>query len=224
MGGVSDLNLAGHLQRYLDAVERADRLFRTVAATYGRLMPCGPGCDECCAVYFEMSFIEAFYINRMFRETVPDVDRVKACEAARKVVPRFEEGRRLVRAAMETGEADPVDVASRLKIPCPLLDEGRCMLYEARPVTCRMYGVPELLEGGRVAACPKTAFRPGESYPTARVGEIQRTLISHSKEFLADLVGRDEMGAFPLLFTMPEALLTVFDRTYFRSPGKASAS
>lgn len=213
------MKLADHVTRYLALALRADRLFETVVASHRRFMPCAPGCDDCCAVYFQVSLIEAFYINRMFRETLTPDDQAKALAAARESAPRFEEGRRLVRdAGSPLGRDDPVDVASRLKIPCPLLVGKRCLLYGRRPITCRVYGIPELLEGGRVVACPRTAFKPGASYPTAHIGEIQRALISHSRDFLTDLVGEEGADSFPLLFTMHEVLLTSFDGTYFLSP------
>jgi Fe-S-cluster containining protein len=212
------LNLSDHIRRYLDLVARAAGLFGTVAAAYGRFMPCGPGCDDCCSVYFQVSLIEAFYISRMFRETLTREDQQIALAAAHELRARFEDGRRLILDATADGRQDEAtDIAARLKIPCPLNTGGRCLLYDHRPITCRVYGIPELMAGGKVVACPRTAFMAGSSYPTVNVEELQRVLISHSEDFLRDLVGEENIDSFPLLFTMPEVLITEFDRQYFLS-------
>lgn len=48
--------------------------------------------------------------------------------------------------------------AAQIKLRCPLLgQDDRCLLYAARPITCRVYGVPTAIAGqGHV--CGFSAF------------------------------------------------------------------
>jgi Fe-S-cluster containining protein len=58
---------------------------------------------------------------------------------------------------------------------CPLLENGRCLLYSARPVICRTHGFPLLFAGreGVIDYCPKN-FIGITSFPAAAIIDINR--------------------------------------------------
>ena len=58
---------------------------------------------------------------------------------------------------------------------CPLLHEGACLVYDARPIICRTHGMPILVpdEDGRIDACPKN-FRNLSSLPMSDVIDLNR--------------------------------------------------
>jgi hypothetical protein len=103
--------------------------------------------------------------------------------------------------------------AAKISVPCPLNEDGGCLLYEHRPITCRLYGVPQKI-GPRVISCPKTGFETGTKYQTVNVDEIQGALLRYSREFLQDLTGRTSKRP-PRFFSLGEALHTSFDREFF---------
>jgi Fe-S-cluster containining protein len=213
------MTLQEHIRRYLEFVERADRLFDSVAKAHPELMACRPGCDDCCSVYFELSLLEAFYLNGMFQTKLEPRARDRVLQRADAVAPRFEEARTfLERIAQESpnDEERLHDAASRLKIQCPLNEDNGCVVYHHRPVTCRMYGTPQRI-GGRIVSCPRAGFRQGNRYVTVDVNRIQQTLAAYSREFLEDLVGVSISDSTGPLFSMPVALRTSFDRDFFLS-------
>ena len=53
--------------------------------------------------------------------------------------------------------------------------DDRCVLYEQRPVTCRLYGVPTAIHG-KAHVCGKCGFARGGAYPTVAVGSRYREL------------------------------------------------
>jgi Fe-S-cluster containining protein len=213
------MTLEEHIRRYLELVDRADRLFNAVAAAHPELIACQPGCDDCCAVYFQLSLVEAFYISGIFRQEVPDAQRERALEKARTVRPLFSEAEAMLSAMASPDAVDDEqiqDAAARLTIPCPLNEDQGCILYRHRPITCRLYGTPEKI-GNRIVACPRSGFRGGTRYTTVDVNEIQRRLIEYSREFLLDLAGVAPSGPPGLLFSMPVAIENNFDRDFFLS-------
>lgn len=210
------MNLQQHIRRYIDLLERADRMFETVKADHGELIPCQTGCDDCCRVYFQLSLIEAFTISGMFHQELSDEVKERVLKRAELLEPQFLQARDTLEASCRNGVADKdalLDAASRIQVPCPLNEEGGCVLYEHRPVTCRLYGLPQQISG-RVVTCPRTGFRPGEKYTTVDVDEIQRKLQEYSGEFLMDLIG---IASPAPLFFMPTALQTIFDKDFFLS-------
>lgn len=213
------MTLQEHIRRYLELVDQADRLFQSVAAKHGDLMRCRLGCDDCCSVYFELSLIEAFVIGGMFRESLPESIRQRALERAELVEPLFGQADMLLQQkATEECEisAALLEEASRIKIPCPLKEDGACVLYSHRPVTCRLYGTPQKI-AGKVVSCPRTGFRERERYVTVDVDALQRRLFEYSGDLLNDLIGLAPAEPPGPLFSMPIALKTSFDKQFFLS-------
>jgi len=106
------------------------------------------------------------------------------------------------------------EAAALIKIRCPLNEDKGCVLYEHRPITCRLYGVPQKI-GDRTVACPRCGFRLGGAYPTVDVNEIQSLLFRYSADLLKDFIGVAGPEEPGLLFPMATTLRTDFDRQFF---------
>ncbi len=89
------MNLQEHIQRYVELVCRADRLFESVAQRHGELLTCKPGCDDCCSVFFQLSLIEAFFVSGMFRQKL-------SSSALERVLARAEQSGALFQQATVT--------------------------------------------------------------------------------------------------------------------------
>ena len=212
------MKLAEHIQRYLEFVARADRMFESVSRSYNELMFCKSGCDDCCHVYYELSLIEAFYISGMFNGKITGRSRERAILRAEEAEPLFRDAQEILsslgKKAKQFGGPEAINAAARLRIRCPLLEDSRCVLYDDRPVTCRLYGCPQKI-GNRVVSCPRSGFQERTSYTAIDVNEVQKTLTELSLKFLQDLLQADVMSKSGPRFTMPQVLLTIFDKQYF---------
>jgi Fe-S-cluster containining protein len=94
---------------------------RAVAAEPALLpIACQSGCSFCCYLYASATAPEIFSIVRRLRST-------KSAERLAKV-----------RAGCEPLKGLDVDARHGAKIPCPLLTDNRCSIYEVRPIACRM--------------------------------------------------------------------------------------
>lgn len=126
----------------------ADGLWSAAAArTRSGEMACRPGCFGCCLGLFEISAPEALLV----RGALERLDASELSEIASRA-------RRIVE---ETAASFPGDPAAGILAPdrteeaddryfevvadraCPMLElpSGRCRVYEARPLTCRTYGL-----------------------------------------------------------------------------------
>ncbi|MFZ5776400.1 MAG: YkgJ family cysteine cluster protein [Thermodesulfobacteriota bacterium] len=140
-----------------------DQAFAQVAADHQEEVRCGRGCDDCCHAVFDVSLVEAVAVRQAF-------DRLD--EAAREAV-RQEAVKAL--AAWQALLAAKTDLAVA-RIRCPLLDDaGSCRCYAARPVNCRTYGIPTVIQG-KAHVCGLSGFEPGKSYPVIRLEAIQQAL------------------------------------------------
>jgi hypothetical protein len=169
-------------------------------------------------VYYELSLIEAFYVSGMFNNKITGRSRERAILRAEEAEPVFRNAQEMLgalgKSAKQIEESEAVNAASRLRIRCPLLEDSRCILYDDRPITCRLYGCPQKI-GNRVVTCPRSGFQEGTSYSTIDVNEVQKTLTDFSLEFLQDLLQADIRSMNGPRFTMPQVLRTIFDRDYF---------
>jgi len=96
---------------------------------------------------------------------------------------------------------------ARARIRCPLLTGNEeCTLYPYRPITCRVYGIPTMIQGiPRV--CGQTGFKKDQSYPAFNLDGVQRELYQLSKELLKSTGHRDSEKA-SLLISVSKVIQT----------------
>ncbi len=139
---------------------------------------CRPGCTDCCSAVFDVSYVEAAYMAHCCRELDTEIKKIVHARAEQAL----EEWQQL----FSTADHNP----STARIRCPLLNsEGLCSCYQARPVNCRTYGIPTIINSsGHV--CGLSGFSKGKSYPTINLDPLQQSLYQYSLE-----LGGKESGA-----------------------------
>lgn len=136
-------------------------LLAEVDAWFGRCMQarpseiaCGAGCAECCRGLFDITLLDACYLRYGFDRLDPQVQATVRAKAVARLHglqiawPDFREPYILnYRPEEEWEELMPEDDEA----PCPLVNnDGRCILYEFRPMTCRLNGIPLVDRSGEV--------------------------------------------------------------------------
>ena len=134
-----------------DATERA----RTQDG--GSRLACRPGCTSCCHGVFRISALDAerlrVALDALEREDPSRASaiRVRAAELVNTLHVSFP-GNPVtgVLDAEENSSWDGFADLPEADAPCPVLDPatGRCELYTARPLTCRIFGPPVRNESG----------------------------------------------------------------------------
>jgi Fe-S-cluster containining protein len=128
----------------------------------GSHLACRPGCTQCCYGAFAISPLDALRLRTAMAElasTNPAQAAAIAGRASRYLVefgPSFPGNRET--GILGTGDEDQAafeDFANQA--PCPALnpENGLCEMYDARPMTCRVFGPP-------VRSCSDSADAEGE--------------------------------------------------------------
>ncbi len=164
----------GEFKDLEELLAEVDGNFAEVRRKYPREVRCRKGCTDCCYAPFDLSLVEAIYLGRAFRR-LPRRQR-------REVERRLEKYER----DWQTRVPKPATpfLLSTVRLRCPFLDDkGLCVVYEWRPVTCRIYGLPLAIEG-ETFVCPRSGFEPGKTYPTVIFPEILRRLAEISEKIM----------------------------------------
>jgi Fe-S-cluster containining protein len=218
-------SLAPVFESYERLRAEADALFERIRAEHGECVSCRPGCCDCCHAFFDLSLVEALYLNQAFNRAFPfgpeHSEVLAAADGADRKAVRIK--RALYTVSKEGDEQRVMDDAARARLRCPLLDaEDRCRLYEHRPVTCRLYGVPAAV-GGEARVCGKTAFVKGRPYPTVALEKIQDRLADMSRE-LARILNTRLKELHLVYVPVSSALLTRYDAEYLGLSGTEDRS
>jgi hypothetical protein len=140
------------VSRYPELAAKEDAFFARVAARHGADMRCDSGCSHCCHVRLSITGVEAAAIR----------DAIEAWQVERQA-------------------ALAANVASARPDRCAALDpNGRCLVYEVRPIVCRSHGAPIRLRDARslpvVQACPDNFAARGPAAADADCIIDQETL------------------------------------------------
>ena len=210
-----DFDFTPYFQRYEALVKLANQAFERVAKDYPDCIKCQIGCADCCHALFDLTLIEALYINHKFKEKFNGPEREMLLEKANTADRQTNIIKRQAVAALQKGtdERDILAELAKKKVRCPLLnDQDSCDLYGYRPLTCRFYGVPTAI-GGMGHTCGVSNFKKGEKYPTVNLDLIHQQLQQISAELVRDLESKFIKLA-DILVPLSMSLLTLYDEEY----------
>ena len=210
-----ELNVDPYFKAYENLRARADKAFDQVKEQFPDLVVCKQSCADCCHALFDLSLIEAMYINSRFHSAF-DGKKFDALLAAADQADRITyKIKRNAYRSLEQGKSSD-DILQHLasqRVRCPMLSENNlCSIYDFRPITCRLYGMPMAI-GGKGHTCGLTGFIPGHSYPTMNMDQMLNKLLAISAEFTRDMESRHiKMGE--ILVPLSMALLTDYNAEY----------
>lgn len=202
------------VRSYQALVAEADQLFTRVRSQFPQAVTCSCGCSDCCHALFDLSFIEAYSLNKAFTENIPygplrSHILTAAGEADRQATKMKRHYYELAKQGMN--DEDILAEASRQRLRCPLLaDDGACLMYNYRPITCRLYGIPTAVNG-KAHVCHRSAFGKG-AYPTVALDRIQDKLALQSRQLIDAMHSKFQLHQVYVPVSM--ALLTTYDDEY----------
>ena len=174
---------ANALAEYEALIRSVDQQCERIRQKYAEYMKCVKGClGNCCRIHISVFPVAAVYIARALQRQLRErVDHIQ--EKARR-----------------TG----------IWGPCPLLEDGACLLYDARTVLCRTHGFPILsIYRGQhtIGYCQKNFQNLANRIPEANTIDLNclnRDLNEINRRFVQENANRWRPGD---RLTMGEALL-----------------
>jgi Fe-S-cluster containining protein len=136
-------------------IQIVDSALAEAARRSGSWLVCRPGCTQCCIGVFPINQLDAERLRRGLAELERHAPKraARLRERARESVARLAAefpGDPVSGILDEGAEAAASFSDFANDEPCPALDPatGNCELYEARPMTCRVFGPPVQSEDG----------------------------------------------------------------------------
>ncbi len=193
-----------------------DKIFAEMHAKYPNEVRCEKTCNDCCHAVFDLSLVEAMAINRAFQDKF-DYGALRSAiiEQANTADRALARLKFQLYKETQKGQSDEdiMAKAAKAKVRCPLLGEDNlCLLYENRPITCRIYGIPTAI-GGKSHVCGKCNFDLGAQYPTLHLDKIQDRLALFSRR-IAKVLGSKYSELHHVYIPVSMALINKYDDAY----------
>ena len=209
------LDLNEHFVKYEALVQVVDGVFNRVKQEYPKEVFCREKCSDCCYAIFDMTLIEALYLKDKFLSSFSGKPKNDILEIADKTDRALTKMKRDAFREVKSGE-DQIKVIAKMsqdRVRCPLLGENNlCQMYDFRPITCRVYGIPTST-AGTSHICGRTNFKQGEPYPTLNMDKIYSQLQLLSAELIRDIKS-ENIRMHEMLIPISMALVTDFTEEY----------
>lgn len=134
------------LDRYESLLGEVDGWFASCLSRHPDLIACHQGCSACCRGLFDITLLDALCLKRGFDKLPLAVQQTVQVKAVAPLVelgqqwPKFARPWILNHIPEATWDAMMPEEDER---PCALLsDDGTCLVYAQRPMTCRLNGIP----------------------------------------------------------------------------------
>jgi len=216
---VVDIDFNQFFKKYEAVVAMADIAFNKVKDNHPECVKCKINCSDCCYALFDLTLIEALYINHKTRESFAGEKRGKLEEKANIADRAVFKLKKKAYNELKSGKSEDEiinDLAAK-KIRCPLLNEEDCCdLYEFRPITCRLYGIPVSI-GGAGHTCGLSGFKEGKNYQTVNMDAIRKKLYEISDDVVRHINSK-YLKLSEVLVPLSMAILNVYDKEYLGLP------
>jgi Fe-S-cluster containining protein len=210
-----EIDLKPYFDRYEKVVNQANQVFEKVKKAFPDEVRCQTGCADCCHALFDLTLIEALYLNHHFLATFDGENQERLVSKANKADRAIYKIKRQAYRESQAGkdENQILEELADVRVRCPLLNDAeRCELYAHRPITCRLYGIPTAI-GGKGHTCGLSGFKAGNHYPTVNLDLIHQQLYEISKDLVKDIKSRFS-GLGEILVPLSMAILTDYNEVY----------
>ena len=209
------LDLKEHFVKYEAWVQMVDAVFGRVKKEFPKEVFCREKCSDCCYAIFDLTLIEALYLNDKFLKKFTGKERNNLIEVAGKTDRALVKMKRSAYKKVKNG-ADELEILGKMsqeRVRCPLLGEDNlCVMYEHRPITCRVYGIPTSTAGVS-HICGRTNFKQGDAYPTLNMDKIYTQLQLLSAQLVKD-INSEKIKMHEMLIPVSMAMVTQFNEEY----------
>jgi Fe-S-cluster containining protein len=149
------------------------------------MLACRRGCSACCRGLFDITLLDACLLRVGFAQ-LPAATREQVLTRCR---PRLAELQRrwpqLAEPFLLNGLPDDswMEMPEGDETPCPLLgDDGLCLSYDFRPMTCRLHGLPNIDVSGEDFSTDLCTLHPDDPHTLPAATLRWRFRVTFSRE------------------------------------------
>ena len=146
--------MLGILYKYGELLQKVDRWFTDCLGKHPNEIHCRTGCSECCRGLFDITLLDACFLKSGFDRLEPlakDPALQKARERLAAIQTHWSDFAPPYILNYRPEEEWEILMPDDDETPCPLLgSDGRCLVYDFRPMTCRLHGLPLVDVSGEV--------------------------------------------------------------------------
>ena len=208
---------------YLSLQGTVDQWFSRCVEAGGEMLACRAGCGSCCRGLFDITLLDAFLLKRAFAK-LPETIRETVLFRCRLRLNELQQrwpglGQPLLLNGLP--EREWTEMPEDDETPCPLLgEEGVCLVYSARPLICRLHGLPNIDCSGEDfegTVCSLHKNDP-ETLPTEILRAEFRDIFAKEVEILRQFAkGLTGQATAELDTFIPLALLADYDAVDWRN-------
>lgn len=196
-------------QEYELLVAKADQCFQKIKMDYEPCIKCSIQCSDCCYAVFGLFLIESVYLKDRFNK-LSSSEKRKAIIRGNKSDKDFLKIEKKLEKDNNYTQIKTF-LMERERVRCPLLNGSQeCVLYPFRPITCRVYGIPTIING-KVHVCWKAGFKKGQAYPAFNLDILHRELYRLSIKLL-ERTRQENMEKASLLLSVSKSIRTPIEK------------
>ncbi len=130
------VDLGNYFSEYKALVMKVDQDMETYFKDKGQPERCGAELSNCCYEYFELGFFESIYLNNRVNIRLSSHERKELINRAVSVSYAIKR----LKSKQNGIIGDPF---KKCGLICPLNKNEQCLLFDYRPIRCRLYAIPK---------------------------------------------------------------------------------
>ena len=119
-----DFDFRPYFKKYEELVAKSDDAFERVRAAHAECVKCEEKCADCCYALFDLTLIEALYINYQFNEKKKSSEKAELLEKANQADRIVHKIKQKAHRDLQAGKSEEEILAglARERVSCPLLN------------------------------------------------------------------------------------------------------
>lgn len=141
------------LRHYRRLQQQVDLWFAGVLQQFPEEVQCARGCAQCCRGLFDISLLDAWALQQGFSRLPASQRRSAQIKSEARLAQLQQRWPQLQSPYFLNALPDEgwTEMPEGDLTPCPLLSEqGLCLVYSHRPLTCRLHGLPNIDLSGEI--------------------------------------------------------------------------
>ena len=135
------------LEKYRRLLETIDAWFMSAQQQFPQSIQCRSGCSGCCRGFFDITLLDATLVNYGYQQLTATQRKAIRTKSSLRLQELQQRWPGFISPFLLNGMPDSEWTAmpEEDETPCPFLDDdGLCLIYAHRPMTCRLHGLPNI--------------------------------------------------------------------------------